>query len=87
MLAASGAELLKFQAALQFLFVLQRAIVRVFTHRALELDHVVLGHNGEMHSKDDETVMDTAIFVKHIPPIAQTERRGARSGAYGRQQR
>lgn len=45
-LAADRAELLDLEAVLELLLVLQRAVVGLLAHRALELDHVVLGHSG-----------------------------------------
>ena len=45
-LLACRAELFELETALQLLFVLERAIVGVLAHRALELDHVFLRHRG-----------------------------------------
>lgn len=45
-LLTDRAELLKFKATLQLLFVLERTVVRGLTDRALEFDHVFLGHSG-----------------------------------------
>ena len=43
--------LFNFETLLEFLFVFERAIVRIFARRALELDHVVLGHTERKGKK------------------------------------
>ena len=46
-LAASRAELLDFQAFLELLLVLKRAVVWLLTNSTFELDEIFLGHTAK----------------------------------------